>query len=132
MLLQLVEIMIMIIIILLYCNVDVFLIVDHPRDRTDSDNLIQRNGTQVTVERSIYTQKNFDEDYEPSDRPTQTFKKIVKKKISKCHCTAQCCKTFLLKLFPFINILRQYNVRTDLSGDIVSGLTVGIMHIPQG
>lgn len=28
--------------------------------------------------------------------------------------------------------MKDYNIRTDLTGDIVSGLTVGIMHIPQG
>lgn len=28
--------------------------------------------------------------------------------------------------------MKDYNIRKDLSGDIISGLTVGIMHIPQG
>ena len=33
--------------------------------------------------------------------------------------------------FPFINVLRKYKIR-DLPSDVISGLTVGIMQIPQG
>lgn len=33
--------------------------------------------------------------------------------------------------FPFINVLRKYKLR-DLPSDVISGLTVGIMQIPQG
>ena len=28
--------------------------------------------------------------------------------------------------------MKNYNIRQDLMGDIIAGLTVGIMHIPQG
>ena len=38
----------------------------------------------------------------------------------------------MFNLFPFLTIMKDYNIRTDLSGDIIAGLTVGIMHIPQG
>ena len=35
-------------------------------------------------------------------------------------------------VFPFINILGGYSVRNDLLSDVMAGLIVGIMHIPQG
>lgn len=65
-------------------------------------------------------------------RPSPTFQEIVKKKASKCNCSAECIKKFIFSFFPCINIMKNYKIREDLSGDIISGLTVGIMHIPQG
>ena len=38
----------------------------------------------------------------------------------------------LFSLFPFIKILREYHIKDDLVNDIVAGLTIGVMHIPQG
>lgn len=33
---------------------------------------------------------------------------------------------------PFVAILSNYNIRSDLLSDVMAGLIVGIMHIPQG
>lgn len=41
-------------------------------------------------------------------------------------------KQFFLKTFPIITWLSQYDYKTDLVGDIISGCTVAVMHIPQG
>lgn len=35
-------------------------------------------------------------------------------------------------VFPVFTWLSQYNMKNDLIGDIISGCTVAIMHIPQG
>lgn len=37
-----------------------------------------------------------------------------------------------LSIFPLFSWLSQYSVKSDLLGDLVSGCTVAIMHIPQG
>lgn len=37
----------------------------------------------------------------------------------------------LLRNFPFIQIFRGYKIKEDFPSDLVSGLTVGIMQIPQ-
>lgn len=34
--------------------------------------------------------------------------------------------------FPFIGLLRKYKLKESLANDVISGLTVGIMQIPQG
>ncbi|ESO96302.1 hypothetical protein LOTGIDRAFT_67754, partial [Lottia gigantea] len=34
--------------------------------------------------------------------------------------------------FPFLSLLKGYSIRNDFPADIIAGLTVGIMHIPQG
>lgn len=38
----------------------------------------------------------------------------------------------LLSIFPIFTWLPQYKIKNDLIGDIISGCTVAIMHIPQG
>ncbi|XP_053378187.1 prestin-like isoform X3 [Mercenaria mercenaria] len=86
----------------------------------------------ILIERSVFSQKHFDESYEAVSHPSPTLKEVVHKKLSKCVCSGSCLKKFLFGMFPFINIMKDYSVKEDLPSDIVSGLTVGIMHIPQG
>ncbi|KAJ8302085.1 hypothetical protein KUTeg_021072 [Tegillarca granosa] len=75
----------------------------------------------------------------------KVFKKKVHKKldlkekwrsfkdsIPKKKCTMKCCKSFFYELFPFINIMQNYSMRKYLLADLIAGLTVGIIHIPQG
>lgn len=48
-------------------------------------------------------------------------------------CQTKCTLASILKSwFPIVNWLPKYNVREDLPQDIAGGLTVGIMHVPQG
>ncbi|KAA3681934.1 solute carrier family 26, member 5 [Paragonimus westermani] len=39
---------------------------------------------------------------------------------------------WLLAFFPIVAILRKYELKTWLYNDVIAGLTVGIMHVPQG
>ncbi len=41
-------------------------------------------------------------------------------------------KQCFIRTFPILTWLSQYNLKTDLFGDVVSGCTVAVMHIPQG
>jgi hypothetical protein len=43
-----------------------------------------------------------------------------------------CCVNALLERIPLIRCLKDYRVRQYLFGDIIAGITVAIMHIPQG
>jgi len=94
----------------------------------------QRHRTNVKVNRPVYTQLEFNEKYnftsgDKSENISQQLRKVVHK-----HClpSSSCVKKSLLSFLPFIGIMKQYSIRGDLFNDIISGLTVGIMHIPQG
>lgn len=58
--------------------------------------------------------------------------KKIRENIPKCSCTSQLSRAFFTELFPFWGIMKKYSIRKYLLADFVAGLTVGIIHIPQG
>lgn len=54
--------------------------------------------------------------------------------VSRRPCThyARLFGAWLISFFPFIGILRRYDVKNYFVNDLIAGLTVGIMHVPQG
>ena len=77
-----------------------------------------------------YSLIEFEEMYR--DKPE---KKTVRERLNTCSrkcCSLESLKKSLLKLFPFILTLKSYKLTEDLPNDLISGLTVGIMMIPQG
>ncbi|XP_046331285.2 prestin-like isoform X2 [Haliotis rufescens] len=47
-------------------------------------------------------------------------------------CSRQAIKKTVLENFPFLKIMRGYNILRYLPNDVIAGMTVGIMQIPQG
>ncbi|XP_076448309.1 prestin-like [Babylonia areolata] len=104
------------------------------RQPTSTDNLNDDTLTadeMVMVERPILTELDFDQGFEQvyAARSPLTW---VKRKARKCACSCACVRGFLMHVLPFLRLLRGYSVKKDLPSDIIAGLTVGIMHIPQG
>ncbi|KFP25382.1 Sulfate transporter, partial [Colius striatus] len=56
---------------------------------------------------------------------------ILKKAREVCKCHHQTIITFFCRLFPVLDWLPRYNIKKQLLGDVVSGLLVGIVAIPQ-
>ncbi|XP_061195318.1 prestin-like [Saccostrea echinata] len=56
----------------------------------------------------------------------------IRENIPKCTCTRELSRAFCTELFPFWGIMKKYSIRKYLLADFVAGLTVGIIHIPQG
>ena len=84
------------------------------------------------VDRPVFSQHQFDVGFEAKSRYRPSVKKTIKKSASKCECSKGCVGQFMYDLFPMFGIMKKYKIKEYLSGDIISGLTVGIMHIPQG
>ncbi|PAA59271.1 hypothetical protein BOX15_Mlig005698g1 [Macrostomum lignano] len=112
---------------------------------SDSDVDTERS---FRVIRPVYTQQQFDEKHGGRlvRRPLLARLRDSAKKLVTCgagsgrsddgdgesghNCSR--AKAQLLGFLPFIGILKRYNIRDWLLADFISGLTVGIMHIPQG
>ncbi|XP_063926754.1 solute carrier family 26 member 6-like isoform X3 [Zophobas morio] len=79
----------------------------------------------LTVRRPVYQIEDLykETDYE---QPHATFKESCQKKLKKFRCL-KC----LYQTVPLLKWLPRYK-KKNLFGDIVSGITVAIMHIPQG
>ncbi|NXI69268.1 S26A6 protein, partial [Anseranas semipalmata] len=52
--------------------------------------------------------------------------------LRKARCSASTAKSLLFRFLPFLRWLPRYPVKDWLLGDIASGFSVGIMHLPQG
>lgn len=68
------------------------------------------------------------EEYETSGF---SIKKLLTKAKENYNCNQQSVLTFFRQLFPVIEWLPRYNIKEYLLGDIISGLLVGIVSIPQ-
>ncbi|GFR77833.1 solute carrier family 26 member 6-like [Elysia marginata] len=69
------------------------------------------------------------------ERRSSIIKKSAQKlkdTLSCCACSGESWRKYLTRLFPFTRILDGYSALYDLPCDVIAGLTVGIMHIPQG
>ncbi len=87
----------------------------------------------VVIHRPVYNQRDFEEKCGPEIHRDRTPRTKAKNWASKnVECSSGCLKNVLLGLFPFIRIMKAYSLKDDLPSDIIAGLTVGIMQIPQG
>ena len=85
-------------------------------------NLNERNDSQkekLIINRPVYTQKQFENEFSIK-APNQTksiFQSIDPRR--------------LINIFTIINLITEYDYKNDFIPDLMSGFTVGIMHIPQ-
>nr|CAH7743793.1 unnamed protein product [Callosobruchus chinensis] len=80
---------------------------------------------QIVIERPLYEQDQLRKDFQ-YEKPKKSL------------CPSQCdpkevtLKKVISSRVPVIEWLSHYNWKNDLMSDVVSGITVAIMHIPQG
>ena len=91
-----------------------------------------RERLNITVQRPVFNQPEFDEHFEGGARYSQSCAECCGELRTNCVCSASCWKNNLKEFFPFVSIFKAYEPKKELLGDLVSGLTVGVMQIPQG
>ena len=83
----------------------------------------------ITIKRAPFTQVAFDEIHVKSNDDDK--KSIAETIRSRCNCSKQKMFKFMSAYLPFIRVLRYYNVKDFLVTDLLAGVTIGILHIPQ-
>lgn len=109
-------------------------ITDTPLTTTfDAVNSTQTDQHGFARKTSIFTVEKLNERYEMNENfhasPLSSTWNYVKKYYKP---TPTFFKQQLFKRIPFLGWIRDYNVKEWLLSDIVSGLTIGVVHIPQG
>ena len=121
-------------------NVDELYNVDEDQDDSSESLLDEEKGGlddgeddhAVVIKRQIYFRRaSLSNGSVTVPKPHHHLTKCCRNMSQKL-CASDYLKTKFHKMFPFIRIMKNYNVKSDLPTDIVAGLTVGIMHIPQG
>ncbi|XP_076597850.1 solute carrier family 26 member 10 [Chaetodon auriga] len=85
----------------------------------------------VAVYRNIYTEDRFKQAYGSVD-DTSGSSRLWEKLAGRCRCSRRACLHLLRERVPIFNWLPRYRLKKWLLGDTIAGLTVGILHIPQG
>ena len=100
------------------------------------ENLFSSEKLDITIARKVYDETCFTSTSRPRSATKfakkEEFLNAVYRKLSSCKCTANGLLSVLIRLAPIVRWLPKYSVKKDLTADITGGVTVGIMHIPQG
>ncbi|XP_075455761.1 prestin isoform X1 [Ascaphus truei] len=81
------------------------------------------------IKRPIYTQEYLQEQLHVREKEPQS---IVNKIAQSFRCTAKKAKSQLYSFLPILKWLPRYPVKEYILGDIMSGLSTGVMQLPQG
>ncbi|KAL4229849.1 hypothetical protein ACF0H5_010241 [Mactra antiquata] len=96
---------------------------------TASENGNVRGNTSYNIRKTADFRKEFRRAEDPPLSKPEAFKQAITK---ACPCDKRSQKKYWAKKFPVWRIMKKYKWREDIPNDLVSGLTVGIMQLPQG
>lgn len=69
---------------------------------------------------------------EPQEKSNTNIKQFVIKKLQKsCHCSRTKAKHMIFDFLPVLRWLPKYDIKKNILGDVMSGLIVGILLVPQ-
>lgn len=91
------------------------------------DELVEAVNDPIYNKRSIYNQSEFDHTFLSNSNETRKtssanwFKKFISSYDPRK----------ILSLFSIFSVIAEYDVKNYLISDIISGITVGVMQIPQ-
>ncbi|KAM3845805.1 solute carrier family 26 member 10-like [Vipera latastei] len=87
----------------------------------------------LALYRNIYTQEHFQQVYAVPLEQESSLARMVKGRLSRgCHCSKATALHLFRSRMPIASWLPKYQPKKWLLGDLVAGLTVGVIHIPQG
>ena len=103
------------------------------RPKMDEEN----RGPLIRFTRPVLTQDQYERDYVDRSEDDQLRNQSCPKRF--CYsskkmarkCLPKSVASFFFRLFPFIQIMRNYSWKKDLIRDLTAGATVAFLHVPQ-
>ncbi|XP_063808390.1 solute carrier family 26 member 10-like [Pseudophryne corroboree] len=87
----------------------------------------------LAVYRNIYTEEQFQKVYGTANTDLERPQLTLRDKVARrCKCSSHTLHTLLKHRIPIFGWLPRYKLKKWILGDLIAGLTVGIVHIPQG
>ncbi|XP_053705876.1 solute carrier family 26 member 10 [Synchiropus splendidus] len=86
----------------------------------------------VAVYRNIYTEDRFKQTYGAADDGAGERLRLRDRVAGRCRCSRRAWLHSLRDRMPILDWMPRYRLRKWILGDTVAGVTVGILHIPQG
>ncbi|XP_017654813.1 sulfate transporter isoform X1 [Nannospalax galili] len=69
---------------------------------------------------------------EPQEKPNTNIKQFIIRKLEKsCQCSPAKAKNMIFDFLPVLQWLPKYDLKKNILGDVMSGLIVGILLVPQ-
>ena len=91
------------------------------------------NSNLIRVERPAFNNTEFEDRFRKKKLKSDNAIKNAAHYCSKNYRpTSGCLKNYFLERLPIINWIRTYNFKENIVSDTIAGLTIGIIHIPQG
>ncbi|KAM4022958.1 solute carrier family 26 member 6-like [Anomaloglossus baeobatrachus] len=81
------------------------------------------------IERPVFHEQELGE---PLPRTTNTIRSLISTAKRKVRCSRSAAKALLFQFLPILHWLPHYPFKEWFLGDIVSGISVGILQLPQG
>ncbi|XP_053506099.1 prestin [Ictalurus furcatus] len=81
------------------------------------------------LERPVFSEEHLDTQLHKKER---RLKPVRQRLADRCRCSSEKAKSIIFGLLPIFSWLPSYPVKEYLFGDIVSGLSTGVMQLPQG
>ena len=91
-----------------------------------------QTATQIQIRRRVYDEYLLKTVDTAADGGLKHQLHALYTRLASCSCSWHVVSRFLFSLAPIFQWLPKYSIKENLVKDLSGGLTVGIMHIPQG
>lgn len=104
----------------------------HQQNIADRSTKNRMEKKSIEISRPVYTQQEFQDEFLQDDTEEQTIAQQTRTWLANnLQCTGSQLRDKALSFLPCIDVIRNYKWRQDILGDLVAGMCVAVIHIPQ-
>ncbi|KAL5011789.1 hypothetical protein ScPMuIL_010340 [Solemya velum] len=96
------------------------------------ENKLTRRTDYLETKHRLYRTESYRGEFLKKCEQTSLKSKCMRQFQKSCNCSPECLSEFMYGMVPLFRALKSYNWKTSLVGDVIAGLTVGVMILPQG